>query len=86
MFMIVTFPWPSPKANAEIAGVQLAAAATRLPDAIDETGTLRPSRLEELVSWTWRERLRFRWYWLRLATGGIHRVGRAARESRLRVR
>jgi hypothetical protein len=88
MFIIVTVPWPVPSANAELAGVQPAASAAGLPDAdaLAETSTLRPARLEEMVCWTWRERLRLRWFRLRLTAGGIYRVAGRPREPRLKVR
>jgi len=85
MFMIVTAPWPVPSANAELAKLVTAGAATHIPAAVAETGTVRPGQVEALVCWNRRERLRLLWYRFRLTTGGIHRTS-AAGEQRLKLR
>ena len=81
MFMIITSPWPVPSANAELAEFASAVADTHLPGAVAETGTSPPAdRLEELVWWSRRERLRLLWYRFRLTSSGIYRVSRQAGE------
>jgi uncharacterized SAM-binding protein YcdF (DUF218 family) len=77
--LIVTHPWLSPSANAELA--ELATASTPLP----ETSTVRLWEVEEVVRWTHRERLRLLWYQIRLATGGISGGSRRARERPLKL-
>jgi hypothetical protein len=85
MFMIVTYPWPVPAANVEPAGLATAAAVTHRPDAMPESGTPRPARVEDLIRWTYRERLRLRWYRIRLAASGACRVLRRACGPRLKL-
>jgi len=86
MFMIITHPWPVPSANAALAEFATGEAVTKPPGATEEPGWIRPSRVEDLVSWTCRERLRLLWYRFRLATCGIGRPSRQAGVRRLKVR
>jgi hypothetical protein len=85
MFMIVTYPWPVPAANVEPAGFTKAAAAADLPDALAESRRLRPAQVEDLICWTYRERLRLLWYRIRLTASQGSRVFRRAREPRLKL-
>jgi hypothetical protein len=85
MFMIVSYPWPVPSANLDPAGLRKAVAAAHPPDAMAETGTPRPWQIDELVSWTFRERLRLLWYRLRLTACASDRVSRRSRRSRLKL-
>jgi len=85
MFVFVAYPWPVPSANIEPPGPKVAVAATHLPDALAETSGLRPSRVDELICWSWRERLRIRWYQLRLTSSEMRRPARRAREQRLKL-
>ena len=85
MFMIITAPWPVPSANAELAELVTAEAATHIPDAMAETGAIRPAQIEDLVSWTCRERLRLVWYRLRLAASASYRASRGPSKPRLKL-
>ena len=82
MFMFVAYPWPVPSANIEPPGPRTAVAATETAGTPAEPSTLRRSQVEQMVGWTCRERLRFRWYGLRLTTNGIRHHYRRARELR----
>lgn len=84
--MFVTYPWPVPSANVEPPGALGAAvAAPHLPEYMPETSADRPLQVEELVSWTHRERLRLAWYRLRLTSRDICRTPARARESKQRL-
>ena len=85
MFMFVAYPWPVPSANIEPPGPKAAVAATHLPQARTATSTLRPSHVDELIRWSWRERLRIRWYQLRLTSSEIGYPSRRARDQRLKL-
>jgi hypothetical protein len=85
MFMFVAYPWPVPSANIEPPGPSTAVAATETAGTPAESSTLRGSQVEQMVGWTCRERLRFRWYGLRLTTNGIRHHSRRAREPRLKL-
>jgi hypothetical protein len=85
MFMIVTYPWPVPSANADPTGLTAAVAARHLPATTEETGTLRLSRVEHMVCWTRRERLRLLWYRLRLATGASYHAYHQAHKPRVNL-
>jgi hypothetical protein len=85
MFMFVAYPWPVPSANIEPPGPKAAVAAGHLPDALAETSTLRPPDVDEMICWSWRERLRIRWYQLRLTSSEIGHPSRRAREQRLKL-
>jgi hypothetical protein len=74
MLMIVTHPWPTPSANAELAELATASAP------MAETSTVRLWEVEEAVRWTRRERLRLLWYRFRITTGGVSRAARRAKE------
>ena len=58
MFMTVSYPWPVAWAHVRLNGHN--------PDAVENECEHQTPRLEELVRWTGRERLRFTWYRFRL--------------------
>jgi len=67
MFMLVTYPWPSASAYVELTGPQPIAASATRAGAAEQTTPQSSRHVEEIFSWTNRERLRFQWYRLRLA-------------------
>jgi hypothetical protein len=85
MFMFVAYPWPVPSANIEPPGPSPAVAAPENSGTLAETSALRPWQVEQLVGWTCRERLRFRWYGLRLTASGVRHNSRRARGPRLKL-
>jgi hypothetical protein len=90
MFMFVSYPWPVPSANVCPAGLTPPAVVADPADARPDTGPLRGGQVEveEMVSWTPRERLRLRWYRFRLAASasGRHRGSRRAQQPPLKLR
>jgi hypothetical protein len=66
MFMIVSYPWPAASAYADLPADKSVDAGS----GVDAAATLRGPGVppvEELVRWTAPERLRLRWYRLRLS-------------------
>jgi len=74
MVMFVGYPWLVTSAYVELTGPQQHdAVASHRDDAPEGALDQRAKHLEELVSWTERERLRLRWYRLRLAISDLLR-------------
>lgn len=71
MFMFVTYPWPVPSANVEPPGQRSGVAAAHRAGALEQPSTFRASQVEDLVCWTFQERLRIRWYRLRMTISQV---------------
>jgi hypothetical protein len=85
MLMFVSYPWPVPSANVHPAGLTPPAVGSYPADATAETDSLPDRQVEEIVCWTRRERLRLRWYRLRLAATASHRAARRAQQPPLHL-